>query len=325
MKDGFILDKFNLNLEKTKGDGKKYISYSQYSTFQKCPLQWKLKNIDKIKEYEPSIHAVFGTAMHNVVQKWLTVLFTETVKKSEEMDFSSMLFEELKKAYSEDKEKSGKDFSTKEELTEFYLDGLEILNFLRKKRLKYFDRKNQELIGIEVPLLLAPVSDNPNVMLNGFLDIVLKDKRVKNKFTQEFNEPKYYIRDFKTSKTGWKDWDKKDATKTDQLLLYKIYFAQQYTIPIDQIEVEFVILKRKIDPDSMYPQKRVQIFKPSQGSVSYKKTLRNFESFITQCFTKDGQFNTEAEYHAVSGNRGFNCTFCEFKDREDLCPKSNRI
>jgi hypothetical protein len=312
MKATYILEKFDQKREKPENC--KFISYSQYSTFQKCQHLWKLKYIDKIKEQEPSIHMTFGTSMHNIVQHWLQVLFTKTVKESEAIDFDKLLMEELKKNYAEDVKKHGKHFSTKEQLSEFYLDGLETLKYLRKKRTKYFDRRNQELVGTEVPILIAPIPEKPNVVLMGFLDIVLKDKKGS----------KFYIPDLKTSTKGWNQWDKKDQTKIDQLLIYKIYFAQQYNIPIEEIEVEYMILKRKIDLDSMYPQKRVQTFNPSQGKVSLNKTLKSFESFINSCFLPDGSYNTLFPYQAIAGKNEFNCRFCEFKNDEKRCDPRDR-
>lgn len=312
MKASFIIDKFKLSPEKPENSI--YVSYSQYAAYQKCPLSWKLKYIDKIKKSEPSIHAIFGTSMHNVIQYWLQVLFTETVKKSNDLDFESMLITEMKQNYASEVERFESHFSTKEELTEFYLDGISILNYLRKKRTIYFDKKHQELVGTEIPLSISPIPEIPNVLLIGFLDIVFKDK----------NGPKFYILDLKTSTRGWKDWDKKDQTKIDQLLLYKIYFSKQFNIPIENIDVEFIILKRKIDEDSLYPQRRIQIFKPSQGSISYNKTLRNFEQFINSCFLPDGTYNDARHYLPISNN-GWNCKFCDFKDREDLCPKKDRV
>lgn len=292
-----------------------YISYSQYSNFQKCPLKWKLTYIDKIKESKPSIHGVFGTAMHNVLQHWLQILFNETVKKADALDFDSLLLQEMKRTYSEEAEKYNQQFSTKEQLTEFYIDGLETLKYIRKKRTMYFDRQKYELVGTELPLLVSPIDSKSNVVLMGFLDCIFKEKK-GNKFK---------ILDFKTSTKGWNKWDKDDQTKIDQLLLYKLYFSKQYNVPIENIDVEFIILKRKIDPDSMFPQRRVQVFKPSQGSISYKRTLKTFESFINFCFLPDGNYNSLASYEARCGKNNFNCRFCEFDNRTDLCPKENRI
>ena len=43
----------------------------------------------------------------------------------------------------------------------------------------------------------------------------------------------------------WKDQDKKDETKTSQILLYKSYFSKIFNWDVDQIEVEFFIVKEK--------------------------------------------------------------------------------
>lgn len=313
-KETFVQAKFQKQ-DFQKPDNCKFISYSQYSTYRKCPQQWKLKYVDKIKEPEPSIHAVFGTSMHNVVQSWLQVMFNDTVKASEAMDFDVLLLQELKKNYAADAEKYGKNFSTKEELAEFYIDGVSTLKWLRKKRKAYFSTKTQELVGVELPLLVAPLDSHPSVVLNGFIDVVIKDKKT----------PKFYIPDLKTSNRGWGDWDKKNEVKVDQLILYKIYFAKQYGVSTDVIDVEYMILKRKIDEDSLYPQRRVQLFKPAQGSITMRKTVKNFEEFITSCFLPNGDFNPMMKFEARSGKNNFNCRFCEFREREDLCPKQNRI
>jgi len=314
LKASYVCKEFD-KLAMVKPENSTYISYTQFSTYQKCPLRWKLKYIDKIKEDKPSIHTVFGNSMHNIIQHWLQIMFTDTVKKSNELDFETMLLDQLKFNYSVDVEKYQNKFSTKEELAEFYLDGLQTLNYLRRKRTVYFDRRNWILVGTELPILIPPVDSKPNVLLMGFLDIVFKDKK----------KPKFYIHDLKTSGKGWSKWDKSDQTKSDQLLMYKIYFSKQYNIPIEEIEVEFVILKRKIDEDSAFPQRRVQTWKPSQGSISYKKTLKSFESFVNTCFTEEGNYNREFIYQAKCGPKQYNCKFCEFKDREDLCPSQFKL
>lgn len=313
MKNTFNVDKFNLNFEKPKDST--YVSYSQYSTFSKCQLAWKLKYIDKIKEDAPSIHAVFGTSMHNVIQYWLQVLYTETVKKADSLDFKELLLTELKQNYAADVEKYQKHFSNKEELTEFFVDGYEGLQYLRKKRTTYFDRKNEELIGIEVPVQISTDETRPTVLLIGFLDIVIRDK-TSNVFK---------IFDLKTSTKGWSKWDKEDKIKTSQLLLYKLYFSKQYNIPIEKVNVEYLILKRKIDQDSLWPQRRVQTFSPSQGNISYNKVQKDFQSFLDVCFLPDGSYNAAFNYKAIAGKNGWNCKFCEFRDRTDLCPKQNRF
>lgn len=299
-------------IEKNQED--KYVSYSQFSKWSKCPHSWKLAYIDKIKKYESSIHAVFGTAVHECLQHYIRILYLETVKASEAIEFDSLLMEELKKAYTDELQRAGSHFSNKEELSEFYLDGLNILNWTRKKRTTYFDRKHEELVGTEIPILLPPDPKLPGVILMGYLDLVTKDKRDGN----------YLIRDIKTSTRGWKDWDKKDETKISQLLLYKIYFSQQYKIPLDKIKVEYFIVKRKIDEDSAYPQRRVQNFIPSQGTVSLNKVQRNFNDFLESCFLPSGEYNCLGKFEPIAGVGYKNCRFCEYNN-ETHCPLDKRI
>ena len=306
---GYVHKDFVLNLEKPKD--KIFISHSQFALYKKCPHHWKLKYIDKIKEPNPSIHTVFGTAMHRVIQEWIQILYLETVKKSDEYDVRAKLLEYIKEEYRIAYEQNNNVmFTTKEELSEFYVDGLDILLWLRKKRKNFFDRKYEELIGIELPLFY----EVDGVILIAYLDAVFRDK----------STGKIIIRDFKTSKSGWNDYTKKDEVKISQLILYKIYFAKQFNIPVDQIDIEYMILKRKVNTDLAYPIPRVSSYVPSNGSVTQKKVTRMFEDFINDCFI-GGKYNSEKQYIANAGWNGFNCKFCEFMTNEELCPQKNRI
>tara|TARA_R110000868_G_scaffold9099_4_gene46046 strand:+ start:609 stop:1556 length:948 start_codon:yes stop_codon:yes gene_type:complete len=313
MKATYIVDKFDLKIEKP--ENAKFVSFSQFSSFKKCEHYWKLCHIDKLRDKEDTIHTVFGTAMHNVVQHWLQVLYTKTVKEADALDFKELLSTDLRDQYMIAVEKMGRHFSTPEELSEFFSDGLLTLEYLRKKRTEYFDRKNEELIGTEVPLLIVPDSSKPNVYLMGYLDIVLRDK-----ITGKIKMP-----DLKTSKEGWKKWDKDDKVKTSQVILYKIYFSKQYNVPEEDIEGSYLILKRKLYEDSLYPQKRTQTFSPPQGSISRNQVQREFQKFLDACFLPDGSYNTLYQYRPITGRNCFNCRFCEFRDREDLCPTDKRI
>lgn len=305
----FVLPEINKEIPK----GSIVISYSQFSKWKKCPRSWKLAYIDKIKTAKPSIHAVFGTAIHACIQKWVETFLTTSVKESEKLDFDSMLLKNLQETYKKELEKIGSHFSTKEELSEFYLDGLNILNWIRKKRTMYFSRTDQ-FVGVEIPILLAPDPKKPGVLLMGYLDLI----------TRDVDDKTFKIRDIKTSTRGWKDWDKRDETKISQLLLYKIYFSQQYNVPIENIEVEYLIVKRKIDEDSEFAQRRVQTFIPAQKKPSLNKVQGNFNEFLENCFTEDSQYNKEAAYHPIAGTKYQNCRFCEFNN-EEQCPIKDRI
>ena len=38
--------------------------------------------LDDVTEREPSIHLLFGTAMHEVIQTWLEVMYFDSVKNA---------------------------------------------------------------------------------------------------------------------------------------------------------------------------------------------------------------------------------------------------
>ncbi|HCT53773.1 MAG TPA: hypothetical protein DF712_15080, partial [Balneola sp.] len=42
------------------------ISWSQFSMYRTCPHRWELNYAKKLRKFIPSIHLIFGTAMHEV-------------------------------------------------------------------------------------------------------------------------------------------------------------------------------------------------------------------------------------------------------------------
>ena len=150
----------------------------------------------------------------------------------------------------------------------------------------------------------------------GFLDLVIKNTK-----TGEI-----YIYDFKTSTNGWTKYAKNDKTKTSQLVLYKTYYAKQYGISPDDIHVEYLILKRKIDEDAEYEamKKRVQRFEPSHGKVSQNYIKKEVENFITTNFTEQGEYKLDVIQTPESGRDYSNCKYCDFNNLEQFCPKEKR-
>lgn len=287
-----------------------FVSYSQLSLFDNCPLQWKLKYVDKIKLVDESIHTVFGTAIHTTIQNWIVILYTETVKKFNEFDFEAAFLAEMKSEYlASVKKNNDVHFSTKEQLSEYYLYGVEILKYLKSKRKLFFDRKNEELIGIEMPLY----NKIGGVCFVSYLDAVFREKTTG----------KIIIRDFKTSRSGWK-YEKTNFIKTSQLVLYKMFYSELYDVPIDDIEIEYIILKRIVNTDLAYPIPRVSKFSPASGTVTRNKVKRLIDNFIESCFD-NGKYKIDQNYLAIAGINNYNCKFCPYSIREDLCPVKNRL
>ena len=66
------------------------ISYSQISMYTDCPLRWKLNYVDKLSISESNIHLIFGTAMHEVLQTYLEVMYHDSIKNADLLDLNTM-------------------------------------------------------------------------------------------------------------------------------------------------------------------------------------------------------------------------------------------
>ena len=275
------------------------ISYSQVSLYDQCPHHWKLRYVDKISKSEQNIYLIFGSAMHTTLQTYLDTMYNETVKKANEIDLPKMLQKNMIEEFNKAKEQDGKEPCTKKEIIEFFDDGVLIIDFFRKRRSEYFSRKRWKLVGCEVPVELDLPKDLKWI---GFLDVVLH-----NELTNVIK-----IIDIKTSTHGWNKWMKKDENKTQQLLLYKQFYAKQYNHPIDKIEVEYFIVKRKLWENAMFPQKRVQKFSPASGKPSMNKVSNRLNTFLNEAFAENGKHKNDMV--ATPSKKA--CRFCEFNQTE---------
>ena len=279
----------------------KRISYSQYNQWVTCPYKWKLNYVDKLSVWTDSIHTLFGTSMHEVLQTYLTVMYNDTIKTADALPLEKMLLHRMKTNYTQIMEKNGGEvFCEQSDMEEFYNHGLLILEWFKKKRNMYFSKKGYELVGIEVPVDY----DLPDkIKFIGYIDVIIYDT-VRDR---------YKIIDIKTSTMGWNKWQKADKTKTDQLLLYKHFYGAQHDIPVDKIDVEYFIVKRKLYEKVDFPQRRIQTFIPANGTPSINKVTNNIKAFTDECFI-DGEHNQSHIYRKEASKK--NCRFCEFNQTE---------
>ena len=282
----------------------KKISYSQISLFNECPQHWKLRYVDKIAVFESNIYLIFGTSMHEVLQTYLDVMYNDSIKNADKLNLEQMLMDNLIEQFKLAEQQDGKPPCTKEELNEFYQDGVEIIDFFKKKRNEYFSKRGYKLIGCEVPI---SVDLQNNLKMVGYLDIVILDE-IRNTIK---------IYDIKTSTQGWNKWMKKDENKTQQLLLYKQFYSKQYNHPIENIEVEYFIVKRKLWEEALFPQKRVQKFSPASGTVSMNKVAKKLNTFMSEAFNEVGEYTPDGLKPTPSKKA---CRFCEF-NKTEYCDK----
>jgi RecB family exonuclease len=283
---------------------KNRVSFSQYSTFLKCPHKWYLDYVKNLRVRDDNIHTAFGTAIHHVLQAYLTALYKEGVGAAADLELNKMF--KIKFDEEVDKiRKAGVELSD-DDYNEFYYDGEDIIEAFSKQsnRVKYFPAKEFELVGIELPL---EISLKNNVDFVGFVDVVLK----------ETNKEKYRIIDIKTSSNGWNKYQKVDESKYAQLHLYKSVYSKKFNVPLDAIDVEFFIVKRKLFADSDFPQNRIQSFVPAHGTMAIKESINNFIGFLDHGFNTDGTYNVDNEYPKVPGNSKKNCKYC--KHYKKLC------
>ena len=281
------------------------VSYSQYSMWAKCPHQWYLTYVENKQPYQASIHTVFGTAFHETIQDYITIMYNESGAASDKMDLIALFQDKFREVYSKEYKAAGAHFSDPVQMGDFFEDAVAILNFIQKNRNKLFTIRKMRLLGIEIPLLLNVAN---NVFLKGFIDFVLYDEDLD----------KVYIYDIKTSTRGWSDYEKKDDNKIAQILLYKEYFSKQFGFDVEKIEVEYFIVKRKIWEQSEYSIPRTQHFKPASGKNKRKQAVDNLQAFIKDCFDESGKVQAKSYLKNIGES---SCKWCPYRDKPDLCDK----
>ena len=279
--------------EEIKEIKKKRVSFSQYSTFLKCPQKWYLDYVKNLRVKDDNINTTFGTSIHHAFQTYLTSLYNEGVGIADALDVKKLFLDKFNEEIKKVKDVKEEDF------TDFIFDGNDIVDTFCKSanRLKHFPTKDYELVGIEIPLEM-PIKNN--VEFVGFIDIVLKEK----------NKEYYKIIDFKTSSSGWNSYMKEDVSKLAQLHLYKSVYSKKFNVPLNNIEVEFFIVKRKLYENVSFPQSRIQIFRPAAGPTIIKESIKSFVEFLDYGFTPDGNYNENNQYIKVPGNGKKHCKYC---------------
>lgn len=275
---------------------KKTVSYSQFSNWWTCPYKWKLDYIDKLKKFEESVHMSFGTAVHEAIQEYLKLLFKESEEKADALDKIAVMTTTFKRELDHKKI-----IHTPQEFDSFIEDGKKILNEFCSKatRIQHYSQHKFELLGIEDSLNEEILN---NVVLTGKLDIVLKEKQTGN----------IKILDLKTSSRGWTKYEKEDFTKTSQLVLYKALYSKKYNIPLNKINIEFVILRRTLYENCNYEQSHLQFFKPNSYQNDVIEVIQEFKKFVSACFTESGEHKKDAEYEKIPGPRKKNCKYCQY-------------
>ena len=262
------------------------VSFSQYSMWSSCPQQYKLSYIDGLSQSTSNIHSVFGSAMHETLQEYLSRCLRISKSQADKgMDTKAFLKEKMREMYLKESNEGKDPICTKEELVEFLEDGNLILDYFQKSKNfnNFFSLKYDELVAIEQPIN-TKIREHINFL--GFIDLV-----VRSTF-----DGKYRIIDFKTSTSGWSKYQKKDPTKNAQILLYKKFYSEMLGVSMDMIDVEFIILKRKVSDKADYVIPRISRHVPANGKPSINKAWNEFNTFVDNVFNQDGTYRTDVQF-----------------------------
>ena len=72
------------------------------------------------------------------------------------------------------------------------------------------------------------------------------------------------------------------SPETAQMILYKEFYAKQYNVDVESIDIEYVIVRRKINHDLEFVPKRIQTFVPANGKVSRNKIFKLFDLMVSE-------------------------------------------
>lgn len=283
----------------------KNISYSQFSMYTECPKKWSLQYREGHKVFSSTIHTVFGTALHEALQYYLDVMYEKSAVAADKLELEDFLEEKLREEYKKQyKLNKSKHFSTSEQLNEFYEDGVEMIRDFKKNRAKHFTKKGWWLVGCEIPISINPKPEYPNLIYQGYLDIVL------------YHEPtnSFKIIDIKTSTSGWRQKEKSDEIKQFQLILYKKFFAEQFNVDIKNIEIEFFIVKRKMYEHKDFVIRRIQKFVPPSGKTKQNRVTLALDKFINEAF--DNGSYKDVDHQPTINDK---CKWCVY-NKTHLCP-----
>ena len=81
----------------------------------------------------------------------------------------------------------------------------------------------------------------------------------------------------------------------------------------DMIDVEFIILKRKVSETTDFKIPRISRHVPANGKPSINKAWNEFDSFLNNVFDAEGNYRIDAPFNKIPSKL---CKYCEFFDRK---------
>ncbi len=215
--------------------------------------------------------------MHQVIQDFLLKYYNEYtidyLNKNRDIvtnDCFNSLGEKLFEKF-QNKKFNTNNSVNQESLIEYYEYGIKCIEEYIKKVSKYFPKRNWAISAIEYQLIYPYKLNNEEILFRGYIDVLLYNQK----------ENKYKIIDLKTSRTTWNDTQKKDEFKRMQLLLYKYFISLEKNVELDNIDVEFLILKKTVYQHPDYYISRIQRVSVPNSKVTINRYIKLMNEILT--------------------------------------------
>ena len=183
----------------------KYYSHSKISAFEKCPLKFKFRYIDKIESEIKTIEAHLGSVVHSVLE-WLYTEVKEKKKIPEVSEVISFYVENWRENYSP----QIKIVKLDSRLEDYFSKGVEFL-------LEYYNKHHpfdDNTLEVEKKILIN-LDEEGEYILQGFIDRLSYNEK----------EGEYIIHDYKTSNVFP---DEESIENDRQLALYSIAIKELF-------------------------------------------------------------------------------------------------
>jgi len=291
------------------------ISFSTYVIWRRCPLEFKLSQIDGVGEpFRGNIYTLFGGLIGEYVEKFFAGdMPGEGIGKRFMIEFEKLCLENKEIIDTHPRMKWSKKM-----IEEFTDQGLLILDAVRKRR-QTGAWKGWKVLGYEVKLerpipleFTADVKDTRQTIMEnnlpiqnptyergpdfkGFIDLLVEDE-----------EGNHLIIDFKTASRPWDKWAKANMDKKAQLKLYKYFYHLETGIPLDKIRTMFIVLPRTGS------KRFYQEVEHDFGKVALVNEMKKLKKFFSEVYKQKRFFPVLKESA---------CKWCDFK-KTKWCPNS---
>ncbi len=260
-----------------------HISFSSFKDWNKCPFLFKVKHIDKVFSFTGNVYTCYGTAMHKICENYMKHVFPKNQELFEKENVITFFNEYYKK---ECQKNISLQEAQKVELSEkdILLTGQSYEDYLQYIKENFSN--THEVFSTEYMIENEIDFCNTDIKFKGIIDLILKEKQ----------NDKYIIIDYKTTLYGWDKYQRSDKITAYQLVIYKYFFSKANNIPLENIDIFFMLIKKSAKPGN-----HIEMLKITSGKKKIQNCIDLFKRFLLSVKNKNFIKNK------------LNCEKCEYK------------